>query len=63
MILGPKLTGHFSSSNRSVGLFLTSKAGEPWFKILTRWIHKGMIDDPGKDFFVEDNEVIERSVN
>ena len=49
-----------SDKVHSMGLFLTSKASEPWFQILTRWIHKGTIDDPGKDFFVEDNEVIER---
>ena len=46
---------------REVGFFLTRKAAEPWFKILSRWVHRGTIDDPGKDFFVEDNEVIERS--
>ena len=33
-------------------------AAEPYFKILTRWIHRGSIDDPGKDFFVEDHEVV-----
>ncbi len=37
-------------------------AAEPYFKILVRWIHRGLIDDPGKDFFVEDNEVIERAI-
>ena len=31
-------------------------------QILRHWIHRGIIDDPGKDFFVEDNEVIERAV-
>lgn len=50
-----------SDKVRDVGLFLTRKAAEPWFKILSRWVHRGTIDDPGKDFFVEDNEVIERS--
>ena len=50
-----------SDKVREVGLFLTRKAAEPWFKILSRWVHRGTIDDPGKDFFVEDNEVIERS--
>ena len=29
-----------SDKVKSVGLFLTEKAGEPWFKILTRWVHK-----------------------
>ena len=50
-----------SDKVREVGLFLTRKAAEPWFKILSRWVHRGTIDDPGKDFFVEDNEVIERA--
>jgi hypothetical protein len=31
-------------------------------QILRHWLHRGIIDDPGKDFFVEDNEVIERAV-
>ena len=50
-----------SDKVRDLGLFLTRKAAEPWFKILSKWVHRGTIDDPGKDFFVEDNEVIERS--
>jgi gamma-tubulin complex component 2 len=50
-----------SDKIRDLGLFLTRKAAEPWFKTLSRWVHRGNIDDPGKDFFVEDNEVIERS--
>ena len=57
----PPQSNQLCSFDRSVGLFLTSKAGEPWFKILTRWIHKGSIDDPGKDFFVEDNQVIDKN--
>ena len=37
---------------------MVKAAAEPYFKILTRWIHRGSIDDPGKDFFVEDHEVV-----
>ena len=29
---------------------------------MRHWLHRGIIEDPGKDFFVEDNEVIERAV-
>merc|ERR1719468_277170 len=41
---------------------LTRSAAESYFEILRRWLHRGIIEDPGKDFFVEDNEVIERTV-
>ena len=33
-------------------------AADPYFKILVRWINRGSIDDPGKDFFVEDHEIV-----
>jgi hypothetical protein len=54
----------FSSGSGPVyelGRTLVNAAAEPYFKILVRWIHRGCIDDPGKDFFVEDHEVLERS--
>merc|ERR1719266_2903851 len=47
---------------RDLGLVLTRSAADCYFKILRKWIHRGIIEDPGKDFFVEDNEVIERAV-
>ena len=47
---------------RDLGLLLTKSAAETYFEILRRWIHRGIIEDPGKDFFVEDNEVIGREV-
>ncbi len=46
---------------RDLGILLTKAAAASYFDILRRWIHHGIIDDPGKDFFVEDNEVIERA--
>ena len=46
---------------RAVALFLVESAAKPYFEILSRWLHRGLIIDSGKDFFVEDNEVIERS--
>lgn len=56
----------FYSTSRSpihdLGRSLVKTAAEPFFRILTKWIHRGSVEDPGKDFFVEDNEVIERAV-
>lgn len=34
------------------------KSSKPFFEILSRWLHRGLIVDGGRDFFVEDNEVI-----
>ncbi|XP_054164433.1 gamma-tubulin complex component 2-like isoform X2 [Oppia nitens] len=35
-------------------LLLTRKASEPYFEILDTWIYEGIIDDPYKEFLVED---------
>ncbi|CAG2115806.1 unnamed protein product, partial [Medioppia subpectinata] len=35
-------------------LALTKKASEPYFEILETWIYEGIIDDPYKEFLVED---------
>ena len=40
-----------------LGLLLTRAAADSYFEVLRRWLHRGIIEDPGKDFFVEDNEV------
>jgi len=40
---------------------LIETASQPFFQVLAKWIYRGVIDDPGKDFFVEDHEVVERS--
>ena len=65
-MLHPKffLLFHSTSSGPiyELGRTLVRSAADPYFKILVRWINRGTIDDPGKDFFVEDNEVIERKV-
>lgn len=47
---------------KAVAEFLVKAAAKPYFEILSRWIHRGMISDSGKDFFVEDNEVIDRTI-
>lgn len=33
----------------------------PFFDILTTWLHRGVIIDPSKDFFVEDHEVLDKA--
>ena len=38
--------------------FLTELAAKPFFETLSKWLYIGVIIDPGKDFFVEDNEVV-----
>jgi hypothetical protein len=35
-------------------LSLTRKASESYFEILETWIYEGIIDDPFKEFLVED---------
>jgi gamma-tubulin complex component 2 len=35
-------------------LSVTRKASEPYFEILETWIYEGIIDDPYKEFLVED---------
>jgi len=41
--------------------FLTELAAKPFFETLSKWLYRGVIIDPGKDFFVEDHEVVDRS--
>ena len=41
--------------------FLTELAAKPFFETLSKWLCRGVIIDPGKDFFVEDNEVVDRT--
>jgi len=41
--------------------FLVELAAKPFFSTLTTWLHRGIIIDPAKDFFVEDHEVLDRS--
>ena len=37
--------------------FLVELASKPFFETLSKWLYRGVIIDPGKDFFVEDHEV------
>ena len=41
--------------------FLTELAAKPFFETLSKWLYRGVIVDPGKDFFVEDHEVVEKN--
>ena len=41
--------------------FLTELAAKPFFDTLSKWLYRGVIVDPGKDFFVEDHEVVEKN--
>jgi len=41
--------------------FLTELAARPFFETLSVWLYRGVILDRGRDFFVEDHEVMERS--
>ncbi len=36
-------------------------AARPFFETLSKWLYRGVIIDPGRDFFVEDHEVVGRS--
>ena len=38
--------------------FLTELAAKPFFDTLSKWLYRGVIVDPGRDFFVEDHEVV-----
>ncbi|CAK9804480.1 Gamma-tubulin complex component 2 [Anthophora plagiata] len=41
-------------------LFLIQTASIPYMQILEKWVYKGVICDPYEEFFVEDNELIQR---
>ncbi|XP_008203440.1 gamma-tubulin complex component 2 isoform X2 [Nasonia vitripennis] len=41
-------------------LFLIKAASVPYMQTLEKWVYKGVICDPYHEFFVEDNELIQR---
>ncbi|XP_076621442.1 gamma-tubulin complex component 2 isoform X1 [Colletes latitarsis] len=41
-------------------MFLIQAASIPYMQILEKWVYKGVICDPYEEFFVEDNELIQR---
>ena len=40
--------------------FLVELSSKPFFETLSAWLYRGVIVDPSKDFFVEDNQVLGR---
>jgi len=40
--------------------FLIELASKPFFETLSAWLYRGVIIDPSKDFFVEDNQVLDK---
>ena len=55
------LTGNTKS--QEFCLSITKKASESYLEILEKWIHEGVIDDPYKEFFVEDRDADNREEN
>lgn len=41
--------------------FLTELVVKPFFETFSMWLYRGVINDPGKDFFEEDHEVVDRT--
>ncbi|XP_024522183.1 gamma-tubulin complex component 2 [Selaginella moellendorffii] len=39
---------------------LTQAASAPYFGILERWIHEGVIDDPYGEFFIDENKALQK---
>jgi gamma-tubulin complex component 2 len=50
-----------SQKSEKIIQFLIELAAKPFFKTLTTWLHRGVINDVSKDFFVEDHEVLDKS--
>ncbi|XP_049765554.1 gamma-tubulin complex component 2-like isoform X1 [Schistocerca cancellata] len=57
-----ELTSSFNGDIRrqEMCLHLTQSACGPYIEILEKWIYKGVISDPYREFLVEDNEVIQK---
>ncbi|GAB1597452.1 gamma-tubulin complex component 2-like [Argonauta hians] len=62
-----EMTSGFAGDSKSqeLCLFLTQAACAPYFEILEMWIYKGIINDPYEEFFVVENEEVnkEKSYN
>ncbi|XP_028047082.1 gamma-tubulin complex component 2 isoform X2 [Monomorium pharaonis] len=48
------------AKSKELCLYLIQAASMPYMQILEKWVYKGMICDPYQEFFVEDNELIQR---
>jgi len=40
--------------------YLVELSSKPFFETLSAWLYRGVIIDPSKDFFVEDNQVLDK---
>ena len=58
--LGQVGTGQTGRDRTGQGLdiFLYIPVTRPFFETLSAWLYRGVILDPSKDFFVEDNQVL-----
>ncbi|XP_014475537.1 PREDICTED: gamma-tubulin complex component 2-like isoform X2 [Dinoponera quadriceps] len=48
------------AKSKELCLYLMQAASMPYMQILEKWVYKGMICDPYQEFFVEDNELVQR---
>ncbi|EGI64216.1 PREDICTED: gamma-tubulin complex component 2-like isoform X1 [Acromyrmex echinatior] len=48
------------AKSKELCLYLMQAASMPYMQILEKWVYKGVICDPYQEFFVEDNELIQR---
>ncbi|XP_032680668.1 gamma-tubulin complex component 2-like isoform X2 [Odontomachus brunneus] len=48
------------TKSKELCLYLMQAASMPYMQILEKWLYKGMICDPYQEFFVEDNELVQR---
>ncbi|XP_020277442.1 gamma-tubulin complex component 2-like isoform X2 [Pseudomyrmex gracilis] len=48
------------AKSKELCLYLMQAASMPYMQILEKWVYKGVICDPYQEFFVEDNELVQR---
>ncbi|KAL0101794.1 hypothetical protein PUN28_019142 [Cardiocondyla obscurior] len=48
------------AKSKELCLYLIQAASMPYMQILEKWVYKGVICDPYQEFFVEDNDMIQR---
>ncbi|XP_029174888.1 gamma-tubulin complex component 2-like isoform X2 [Nylanderia fulva] len=46
--------------SKELCLYLIQAASMPYMQILEKWVYKGVICDPYQEFFVEDNELVQK---
>ncbi|EZA59060.1 gamma-tubulin complex component 2 isoform X2 [Ooceraea biroi] len=48
------------AKSKELCLYLIQAASMPYMQILEKWVYKGVICDPYQEFFVEDNELVQK---